>query len=189
MSGTRQQFWGKYRAQVDSNADDYKLGRLKLRIPDVLGTRVSGWALPAFPLAAGGITPGSGVGLFLVPPKDAWVWAEFEHGNPDKPIWSGCFFPPDPQALPAALQALAPLTGIDPDKAVLKVGHWVLTFDGDTFTLEHLQQIVPRTRIKVDGQSIKLTTEQVAGAAAPICGVAEISASTITVNGSAINLG
>ena len=33
-------------------ADDYKLGRLKLRIPDVLGTRVSGWALPAFPLAA-----------------------------------------------------------------------------------------------------------------------------------------
>jgi len=189
MSGSRQQFWGKYRAQVESNADDYKIGRLKLRVPDVLGTRISGWALPAFALASGGLTPGGGQGLFLVPPKDAWVWAEFEHGNPDRPIWTGCFFPPDAQALPSTMTALAPLTGIDPNKAVLKVGKWVVTFDGDTLSVEHLQQVVPRTRLKLDGQTIKLTTEQIPGAAAPTCGVVEISSSTVTANGAAINLG
>jgi hypothetical protein len=189
MSGSRQQFWGKYRAQVDDNGDDYKIGRLKLRIPDVLGTRVSGWALPAFPLASGGLTPGGGLGLFLVPPKDAWVWAEFEHGNPDKPIWTGCFFPPDVQALPATMSALLPLTGVDPTKAVLKLGKWVVTFDGDTLSIEHLQAVVARTRIKMTGQSIKLTTEQMPGAGAPLCGVAELSSSTVSVDGASINLG
>lgn len=189
MSGERPVFWGKYRAQVESNADDYKIGRLKLRIPDVLGTNISGWALPAFPLASAGTTPGGGLGLFLIPPKDAWVWAEFEHGNPEKPVWTGCFFPPDLAALPTTMTALAPLAGVDPSKAVLKVGKWILTFDGDTFTVEHLQQILARTRLKLDGQSIKLTTEQIAGQAAPTCAVTELSASTVTVDGAAINVG
>src|SRR5262245_36526792 len=99
MTDSRQPFWGKYQATVHSNADDYHIGRLQLKSPDVLGDTISGWALPAFPLAAGGLTPGSGVGLFLIPPKDAHVWAEFEHGDTDKPIWTGCFFPPDKSAL------------------------------------------------------------------------------------------
>jgi uncharacterized protein involved in type VI secretion and phage assembly len=34
------------------------------------------------------------VGLFLVPPTGANVWVEFEGGNPDYPIWSGCFWGP-----------------------------------------------------------------------------------------------
>jgi Type VI secretion system/phage-baseplate injector OB domain len=189
MSETRREFWGKYRAQVESNADDYKIGRLKLRIPDVLGTRISGWALPAFALASAGLTPGGGVGLFLVPPKDAWVWAEFEHGNPNHPIWTGCFFPPEAQALSATMTALAPLVGVDPEKAVLKLGKWVVTFDGDTLSIEHLEQVLPRARLKLDGQSIKLTTEQVPGAAAPTCAVAELGSSNVTINGMAINIG
>jgi hypothetical protein len=183
MTDSRQQFWGKYRARVSDNGDPYKLGRLKLTIPDVLGDNTSGWALPAFPLAAAGLTPGSGVGLFLVPPTDAWVWAEFEHGDPDKPIWTGCFFPADATALAATLASLAPLTGVDPDKKVLKVGKWVVTFDGDTLTLEHLLAIVPRTRLKLDGTSIKLTTEPVPGAAAPVCATIELSSSRITFGG------
>lgn len=189
MTGTRQQFWGKYRAQVDDNADPYKLGRLKLKISDVLGSNVSGWALPSFPLAAAGMTPGGGRGLFLVPPKDAWVWAEFEHGDPDRPIWSGCFFPADTTVLATTMSALLPLTGIDPAKMVLKIGKWVVTLEDDTFTVEHLTAVLPRTRLKIDGNSIKLSTEQVTGAAAPICSTAELSGSTVTVNGASINLG
>jgi hypothetical protein len=189
MTGSRQPFWGKYRARVSDNTDPYKLGRLKLKIPDVLGQKESGWALPAFPLAAAGTTPGGGVGLFLIPPQDAWVWAEFEHGDPDKPIWTGCFFPADTTALPATMAALAPLTGVDPDKKVLKVGKWVVTFEDDSFTVEHLAAVVPRTRLKIDGNSIKLSTEQAPGAVPPICSTAELSASTVTVNGSSINLG
>ena len=35
---------------------------------------------------------GSGVGFFAVPPVGANVWVEFEGGDPDYPIWSGCFW-------------------------------------------------------------------------------------------------
>lgn len=189
MTGPRQPFWGKYRARVSDNADPYRLGRLKLEIQDVLGAHTSGWALPAFPLAAAGTTPGGGAGLFLVPPPGAWVWAEFEHGDPDKPIWSGCFFPADATALAPTLAALAPLTGIDPAKQVLKLGHWIVTFDGDTLTIEHLAAIVPRTRLEMSGTSVKLSTEQIPGAAPPLCSAAELSAATVTINGMAINLG
>jgi hypothetical protein len=35
---------------------------------------------------------GAGVGLFTVPPVGANVWVEFEAGDPDYPIWSGCFW-------------------------------------------------------------------------------------------------
>ncbi len=35
---------------------------------------------------------GAGVGLFAVPPIGANVWVEFEGGDPDYPICSGCFW-------------------------------------------------------------------------------------------------
>jgi uncharacterized protein involved in type VI secretion and phage assembly len=79
-------FYGKYRGVVTDNRDPNGLGRVRARVADVLRQRESGWALPSTPFA------GPGVGLFLVPPIDAWVWIEFEHGNPDYPIWSGCFW-------------------------------------------------------------------------------------------------
>jgi len=30
------------------------------------------------------------MGVYMVPPIGAGVWVEFEHGDPDKPIWTGC---------------------------------------------------------------------------------------------------
>jgi hypothetical protein len=184
----RQPFWGKYRAQVASNADPYQIGRLTLSIPDVLGKNISGWALPAFPLAAAGAAPGSGIGLFLIPPKDAWVWAEFEHGDPDKPIWTGCFFPPDPAAVAAAVAALAPLQGVDPAKAVLKVGKWIVTLEDSKLSIAHLAQVVPRTRVEIDGTSIKLSTEPTPGAGPPTCATVELSGSRVTIDGSLIQV-
>lgn len=44
------------------------------------------WAMPCVPYA------GQGVGLFAIPPNGANIWVEFEGGNPDYPIWSGCFW-------------------------------------------------------------------------------------------------
>ncbi|MFO0606340.1 MAG: phage baseplate assembly protein V [Polyangiales bacterium] len=173
---------------MEDNADPYKLGRLKLSIPDVLGSNTSGWALPCFPFAGAGTTPGSGVGLFLIPPADAWVWAEFEHGDPDKPIWTGCFFPADPLAMPAALASLAPLVGVDPAKKVLKVGKWVITVDDDSLTVEHLAVVVPRTRFEIDGTSVKLSTEAVPGAVAPLCATVEMSGNRVALNGSALEV-
>jgi uncharacterized protein involved in type VI secretion and phage assembly len=79
-------YWGKWRGLVTSNDDPENRGRIQVKVPDVLGDNDSTWALPCVPYA------GSQVGLFLVPPEDALVWVEFEQGNPDYPIWTGCFW-------------------------------------------------------------------------------------------------
>lgn len=80
------EFFGKYRGQVVNNIDPNRLGRVQVRVPAVLGDGRLSWALPCAPYA------GSGVGFFAVPPIGANVWVEFEAGNPDAPIWSGCFW-------------------------------------------------------------------------------------------------
>jgi len=81
-------FYGKYRAFVVENADPEKRGRLTLRIPNVLGDDVvSGWALPCSPYGGA-----ADQGFFFIPEKDAGVWAEFEAGLLDYPIWVGTFW-------------------------------------------------------------------------------------------------
>jgi uncharacterized protein involved in type VI secretion and phage assembly len=30
------------------------------------------------------------MGVYMVPPIGAGVWIEFENGDPDHPIWTGC---------------------------------------------------------------------------------------------------
>jgi hypothetical protein len=79
-------FFGKYRGVVIDNKDPSMLGRIIAKVPDVLGNNDSGWALPSTPYA------GNGVGLFLIPPVNAFIWIEFGHGDPDYPIWTGCFW-------------------------------------------------------------------------------------------------
>ena len=79
-------FFGKYRGLVTDNQDPLSLGRLKARVPEVLGDVDTGWALPAAPYA------GDGVGVYAVPAKDAGVWIEFESGDVSRPIWTGCWW-------------------------------------------------------------------------------------------------
>jgi uncharacterized protein involved in type VI secretion and phage assembly len=79
--------YGKYRGIVEKNNDDEKhMGRIKARVPEVLGDVVTGWALPCAPYA------GDGMGLFVIPPEGAGVWIEFEAGDASRPIWSGCWW-------------------------------------------------------------------------------------------------
>jgi hypothetical protein len=80
------QYFGKYRGKVENNIDPMQLGRIQVSVPAVLGEGTLSWAMPCVPYA------GSGVGLFVVPPMGANVWVEFEGGDPDYPIWSGCFW-------------------------------------------------------------------------------------------------
>jgi uncharacterized protein involved in type VI secretion and phage assembly len=80
------QFFGKYRGTVANNIDPMQQGRIQVNVPAVLGGGQLSWAMPCTPYA------GSGVGFFTVPPTGANVWVEFEGGDPDYPIWSGCFW-------------------------------------------------------------------------------------------------
>jgi len=80
--------YGKYRGIVVNINDPQKLGRLQVQVPDVLGENISAWVLPCVPYA------GNQVGTFLIPPIGANIWVEFEAGNKQHPIWSGCFWGP-----------------------------------------------------------------------------------------------
>ena len=60
--------------------------RIRAKVPDVMGDLESGWAMPCVPFG------GSGMGFFALPKVGAGVWIEFEHGDPDYPIWTGCWF-------------------------------------------------------------------------------------------------
>lgn len=81
-------FYGKYRAFVSDNNDPKNLGRLKLKIPSVLGPdTASGWAMPCAPYGGG-----SARGFFFVPEPGDGVWVEFEGGLLEYPVWVGTFW-------------------------------------------------------------------------------------------------
>ena len=80
------QFFGKYRGKVTKNVDLKRMGRVQVSVPTVLGQGANSWAMPNAPYA------GPGVGFFAIPPVGASVWVEFEGGDPDYPIWAGCFW-------------------------------------------------------------------------------------------------
>lgn len=82
----RERHYGRYRGKVAANSDPLQLGRIQVTCPAVLGDGRLAWALPSAPYA------GPGVGFFAVPPEGADVWVEFEGGDPDHPIWAGCFW-------------------------------------------------------------------------------------------------
>jgi uncharacterized protein involved in type VI secretion and phage assembly len=84
--GAADRFYGKYRGTVSDDQDPRDQGRVRARVPEVLGEEESGWALPCAPYG------GDGIGFFAVPPPGTHVWVEFEAGDPSRPIWSGCWW-------------------------------------------------------------------------------------------------
>lgn len=79
-------FFGKYRGKIEVNIDPMQIGRVQVSVPAVLGDGRLSWAMPCSPYG------GASVGFFAIPPVGANVWVEFEAGDPDYPIWSGCFW-------------------------------------------------------------------------------------------------
>ena len=92
--------YGKYRGMVLNNIDPEQRGRLLVQLPDVLGLGTSSWALPCVPLA------GPQMGAYFVPLIGSGVWVEFEGGDPDYPIWTGCFWGSAAEVPPLALAGL-----------------------------------------------------------------------------------
>lgn len=81
-----QKYFGKYRGVVLNNVDPLQMGRISAQVPAVLGAAQTAFALPCVPV---GVSKTAGSSL---PKVGSNVWIEFENGDPDLPIWSGCFF-------------------------------------------------------------------------------------------------
>src|SRR5262245_47966845 len=82
----QERYFGKYRGTVINNVDPEQRGRIQAIVPDVNSVIPGTWAMPCVPV--GGIQ----MGFFTVPPIGSAVWMEFEGGDADYPIWSGCFW-------------------------------------------------------------------------------------------------
>ena len=92
-------YYGKYRATVLNNQDPLVQARLMLQVQDVLGDVPSTWALPCLPAV------GKQMGVFVLPAMGSTVWAEFEQGNPDYPIWVGGYWGSAAEVPPLAVAA------------------------------------------------------------------------------------
>jgi uncharacterized protein involved in type VI secretion and phage assembly len=79
-------YFGKYRATVLDNVDPMQMGRIMVQVADVSNIMPSSWAMPCLPFA------GIQAGFYVTPTPGSGVWVEFEQGDPDYPIWVGCFW-------------------------------------------------------------------------------------------------
>jgi hypothetical protein len=120
MSSDAPKYFGKYRGVVVNILDPERRARLQAVVPDVFGTEPSSWALPAVPFA------GPRSGFIGLPAVGAGVWIEFEQGNPDYPIWTGCWWGNQSELPPVVL----PNAGtVDQIAIVTTGGHSVLITD------------------------------------------------------------
>lgn len=171
LTWVRGHFFGKYRGTVSDNDDQSKRGRLKVRVPAVLGS-VESWAMPCVPYA------GKSVGFYSLPEKGTGVWVEFEAGDPSYPIWTGCFWGdnelPDPGGAPIKIWKTEKLTlRIDDQNDEMKLA----TTSKSTVTLA------------ADIQSESNKAKHTVGSAGVVSelkkGKVEVGPATVSVNGGA----
>jgi uncharacterized protein involved in type VI secretion and phage assembly len=101
-----QKYLGKYRGVVVNNVDPMQQGRLLVQVPDVTGLAPGTWAIPCVPIA------GPQTGMMALPMPGSGVWVEFEQGNPDHPIWVGCFWGSAAEVPALALATPPPIPAI-----------------------------------------------------------------------------
>ena len=153
-------FYGKYRATVVDNADPEKRGRLKLKIPSVLGNDVvSGWALPCAPYGGA-----ADQGFYFIPEVDAAVWVEFEAGLLDYPIWVGTFWSkpggnsevPKPNKVDGSEESDVQSP---PTRKIIKTlkGHTIQLEDADDGDLVMLLEATNGNLIVMNSDGIKIT--------------------------------
>ncbi len=99
-------FYGKYRGTVMNNVDPMQQGRLMASVPDVLGASPSSWCMPCVPFA------GIQSGMFAIPAIGSGVWVEFEQGDTNFPIWTGCWWGSAAEVPALALAAPPPVSHV-----------------------------------------------------------------------------
>lgn len=161
--------YGKHAGTVADADDPEGMGRLRARVPAVLGEAMTGWALPCAPYA------GPDQGLFAVPPPGAGVWIEFEAGDVDRPIWSGGWWPrgdaPAPEEGRAGAQAAKVLkTGSGLNLALDDDGETAVISDGNGSNKVTIRSRQGRIEIEAVGKVVvdAAQIELIDGAAHPL---------------------
>ncbi|HLM87175.1 MAG TPA: phage baseplate assembly protein V [Solirubrobacteraceae bacterium] len=90
--------YGKFRGTVIDNTDPYGQGRLLVSVPGIV---LSNWAMPCVPVTD------LMMGTYVRPRIGANVWVEFERGDPNQPIWVGCWWGEQLEVPPMASAATA----------------------------------------------------------------------------------
>lgn len=152
-------YHAKYRGLVAKNDDPEHLGRLKVKVPSVLGDQVvSGWALPCVPY--GGMT---GQGLLAVPDVGAGVWVEFEEGDLEFPVWVGTFWskPAGKTELPRANGPNGAEIDVSnpPTRRILKTssGHTIQIEDADGKDMILIYEATNKHTVVLNRDGIKIT--------------------------------
>jgi len=161
---------GKYRATVVDNDDPLMLGRLLVSAPQALGELPTSWAMPCVPYA------GPQVGLCMTPPIGAAVWVEFEGGDPDYPVWTGCYWREGERPAEATVAT----------RQLIRTGSATMMLDdtpgegGFTLTVSDPAVAVP-LRIRGDSEGLAIecgetrATLAEAGGVAIVAGIGELS--------------
>ncbi|MEP6714012.1 MAG: phage baseplate assembly protein V [Terriglobia bacterium] len=171
----RSRYFGKYRGTVSDNSDSTARGRLKVKVPSVLGD-VELWAMPCVPYA------GSKVGFFTLPEAGTGVWVEFEAGDPSYPVWSGFFW--GDNDLPSEASGAS--------TKVWKTAKVTITIDDDagsiTITNEDEATITVSDSIelKVDPGTVTIATDSVTSECGT--GKVEISATGVSIDDGALQV-
>ena len=134
LQKVERRFYGKYRGFVVNAADPRHLGRLRVRVPSVLGPDVvTGWAMPCVPYGGQ-----ANQGFLCVPEVGAGVWVEFEEGDREFPIWVGTFWsePGGKSEIPALTESNGqerPNDQPQPTRKIIKTrkGHTIQFEDAD----------------------------------------------------------
>ncbi len=153
-------YYGKYAALVVDNADPEDRGRLRLRVPSVLGDEVtSGWAEPCAPYGGS-----ADLGFFFIPEVDAGVWVEFAEGNLDYPVWVGTYWAksggesevPKPNAVDGAEEGSVQNP---PTRKIIKTlkGHTIQLEDADGDEMLMLLEATNGNVVVLNKDGIKIT--------------------------------
>jgi uncharacterized protein involved in type VI secretion and phage assembly len=173
MQQHHQRFYGKYRGKVTANKDELRLGRIRATVPAVFGSdRETGWALPAVPYA------GKGVGFFFIPPEKANVWIEFEGGDPDIPIWSGCFWDKG-EILPDLKENKIKTPDELPGLKVIKTDFVTITFNDTIGERKIVLENSAGFKIVMDTQQIELSKNRI---------TIRLNSDTVSINGDALEI-
>lgn len=148
-------YYGKYKAYVKETTDPLKRGRVKVECPRISKDYISDWAEICTPFSFSN----GGIHFELV--KDELVWVEFEEGDLDKPIVTGCIWASNE----------APLTGVDNKRVIITPSGHTLDFDdgGKIITL----RCANKNEITLTPEGIKIKDK---------------NSNTITMNSSGITL-